>query len=194
MYILIKYRQPLKKEHKMFKHEDLEQYKNINIDIVKEAVNQAEKRLIDIIDAKKVVEKKLLHVSIILFVFGSVGLWCTISLLPQTILAYTIGLLCVLYLYGSSIWVGIKAFAISNSAYIGSNPFYWFTEDTIETDKNGYATMLGYLAIDYQCRIDSTLKAQQLKVKYLKSSIGIFTLSPVLLLLKLLIRWVRRLF
>jgi hypothetical protein len=141
------------------------QNSEINIDIIKEALKQAEKRLQDFLETKNRLNQKLF----ILFngyVPILIGLIIACFVIAQNnmeslLLFFLIPLSCF---FAVSILFFVLAFQSAQHGSLGSSPDFWLHKDTISGDQKTLSKILSYLVYSYQQRIDVSYKSNLKKM------------------------------
>jgi len=134
----------------------LEEIQNVdvNYDVMKEALQQAEKRLKDLLLTKNSLAVKsfvLLAFQLIMIVGLMYG-FNTFQAFEFRIVSYLLFFLIMACLV--NIFFSIKAFTIVDFGSLGSHPSFWLRDDTITQDKQGLAKVIAYLVHSYEERIN----------------------------------------
>jgi hypothetical protein len=155
-------------EDKMLSLEEIQNCEKININIVREAFMQAEKRLNDILDTKKQFEQKAFTL-FSGYLTGTIGLFTiAVTLFNEKsknnlFMAFIIS--GILLLVGSIfLSISLKGF---NYGYLGSTPRMWLKKYIIEGDEKSLSTMLSYITHYHQNRIDKSLNSNKIKTIFI---------------------------
>lgn len=159
------------------------QSSKINITIAREAYEQADKRLADILETKKAFEQKAFilfnaYIALALALFGAAGVIYrdpTISLIFWPFL-----------LAGSLLIVGAGCFvwALLDAGYgsLASDPDMWLNKGTIDGDDAVLGYMLAYIAYHHKHRITKSTTQNESKALLIRIGIYIGLVTPLALL------------
>jgi hypothetical protein len=160
---------------------------NVNFDIAKEALSQAEKRLSDALEAKKAVEQKAtvlfgayITISLALFGFGGT-LAKDVNTLVQAWPFFVAGLFFVI---GAAAFVYV--FRSAEYGNLGSEPSMWLESGRIDGEKDALARMLAYLAHHHANRIrisyeSNAGKSRSLHFGMIMGLVGVLVLFAAML-------------
>ena len=184
----------------------LEEIKNckINYEIIREALEQSEKRLKDYLQTMKDINQKTFiyfnaYLTIIIGLISAGYIIKDKNIYPQLldfIFIFSPFILCSLILF-------ILALHSFNYGSVGSDPEMWLEKDIIEGDKDRLSKMLGEITFYHENRIAESLKSNGKKLKFQEAGIylsilgiiasiiifpfPLFSLSPLYQFLSLLI-------
>lgn len=155
---------------------------NINGAIAREAYDQAETRLKDVLDTKRDFEQKAFalfggYVTVSIALFSTVGglaHWYGITRL-------VIGLLvaAVIFLAGSGCF--ISALLIDDYGALGSDPSMWLQSGTIDGSDSVLPLMLAYITYYHKKRIDQSITANNKKAARIRNGIVLGIFAPIAL-------------
>ena len=157
---------------------------NINEPIAREAHQQAQKRLEDVLNVKKELELKASAL------FGGYTTLALAVLALAGSLHKTLGLtvdVAGLGAAGGLLTLGAVFFVLAlkdqNYGQLGSNPEMWLTEGIINSAvDNALPAMLAYVTYHYQTRIETSIASNRKKVGWLRCGIGCGVLAPLALI------------
>lgn len=158
----------MKKE--MMSLDEIENCKNINENIVKEALDQVKERLRDLRDSKNNIEQKaflLFNGSILLLVAEVSGANIVRNTYPDAFVALKIMIPCLI--------IGVFLLALSMVGYklgaFGSEPKSWLQEGTINGKNLHLKVLLAYQVFQFKNKIELTEKSNFLKVRLIQLAI-----------------------
>jgi hypothetical protein len=157
----------------MLTAQELEKLK-LNEQFAREVLSQAEKRLADLIDAKKALDTKAtaLFAAYITLATATSGVGLTMlhnPSLEEKALPFFVASGC----FAAGAIIFIMFLKPGKFGYMGTTPKMWFTEEWVSAEGDSIAYMLAYTAIYYQKRIDNNTKA--ISARYRMFSIGMWT-------------------
>ncbi len=158
---------------------------NLNPRIVEEAHNQAEKRLLDVLETKKNHEQKAFillnaYLTLALAILGVAGsIYKSVPSDNQWIPFFIAGILLI---------TGSVLFSISltdkNYGSVGSNPDMWLNQGIIDsTNEQHLYVMLAYITFHYQNRIEVSIKSNDAKTKLIRFGMYAGIFAPVALII-----------
>jgi hypothetical protein len=169
----------------------------VNLEVAREAFDQASKRLADMLDTKKAFEQKAftlfsgyLTLSIALFgvaaaIYKDHGLSSTVISFMLVELTLIAGAVCFV-------------FALMDEKYgaIASDPNMWLNKGTIDGDDTVLPRMLAYITYYHQERIDISIESNNAKATHIRRGILLGVATPIIsgvLLLLPVERWLNAL-
>lgn len=161
---------------------------NVNIDVAREAFDQASKRLADVLDNKRAFEQKA-------FTLFSGYLTVSIALLGFSGSIYkdhgVTSLVLALLLAASPLLAGTICFvlALMDKHYgaLASDPNMWLNKGTIDGDVTVLPRMLAYITFYHQERIDVSVESNDGKAAHIRKGIFLGIAAPILLAIVLII-------
>jgi hypothetical protein len=166
----------------MLKLEELRSL-NVNFDIAKEALSQAEKRLTDALEAKKAVEQKATvlfgaYITISLALFGFGGALARDG--NAVVKAWPFLLAGIFFVAGAAAFVHV--FRSAEYGNLGSEPSMWLYSGRIDGDKDALARMLAYLTHHHARRIQISFESNARKSRSLHLGMWMGLLGVIALL------------
>jgi len=165
--------------------------RKINPEVAKEVLAQSEKRLADLLDAKKSFETRAATLltafsSLALALIGAAAAFFTNNQLQRLGLLIPIGLfLSSLPLIFSS-WCMMQTLQPARYGNLGTEPSMWLVDNFIDTDNaTALPLMQATIAWDTQQRIDSTFASNNDKASNISIGSSAALASPILLALVL---------
>jgi len=161
---------------------------NVDFDIAKEALSQSEKRLVDALDAKKMVEQKATvlfgaYVTIMLALFGvGAALAKDAHLMVPALPFFVTG---VIFMVGALYFANV--FKGAEYGNLGSEPSMWLQSGRIDGDKQEFARMLAYLAHHHAHRISISYTSNEGKTISLHFGMLMGVVGGLVLLLTMVI-------
>jgi hypothetical protein len=157
---------------------------NVNFEIAKEALAQAEKRLGDALEAKKAVEQKATvlfgaYVTISLALFGFGGTLAKDSHLAARV--WPIFVVGIFFVIGAAAFAYV--FRSAEYGNLGSEPSMWLQAGRIDGDKDAHARMLAYLAYYHAGRIQISYDSNARKSRSLHFGMMVGVIGALALLL-----------
>jgi len=165
-----------------------ELYPNINKDIVREGINQAEDRLKDCLSTKTQLEQKALiilgaYVAIQLAIFSAIAfLYKSNAINP---LFFTLLLSGLVFTVGSIYLV--LSLRASDYGTMGRSPSTWLQPDTLEGDSHTHALILAHVLHGYDHRIETSIQSNAVKSRQLIIAIVAGVSSPIVFIVTLLL-------
>ena len=165
--------------------------KTINAEVAREAYVQVEKRLADVLDARKTVEQKAtslfsayLTIALALFGVGGALLKGPVSdVLPFPF-----------FVAGAIVVVGALMFIWAiwpmRYGYVGTAASFWLEEEKIDSGPDGLPVMLLYLAQYQDERINVSLTSNRWKFLALRLGMGCGVLAAFALVAAFIVPWV----
>jgi hypothetical protein len=159
------------------------QASQINSTVAREAYNQVDRHLVDILDVRKSFEQKAatlmgayITLSVALFgiggaLFKDAGAWAKV--LPF----FGAGLIFV-----CGAWCFIVALKSGHYAALGSTPEMWLNRGTIDGDDNAMSAMLAYLTFHYSERIAICIRGNKRKARWIDAGIFLGPIAPIVFL------------
>jgi hypothetical protein len=156
---------------------------NVNLDIAREALNQASARLGDILDTKKAFEQKAFtlfsgYLTAALALFGVGGAIYKDHGVTNLVLMF--------WLTGLLLVAGAVCFvwALKDDGYgaLASDPSMWLRPGTIDGGATVLPRMLAYVTWHHQDRITASLQANKRKATLIARGIYFGIAAPVVLL------------
>jgi hypothetical protein len=158
----------------------------VNLDIAREAFDQASKRLADMLDTKKAFEQKAFTLfGVAATLYKDHGLSFTVVSFVIVELTLIAGAVCFV-------------FALMDEKYgaVASDPNMWLNKGTIDGDETVLPRMLAYVTYYHQERIDISIESNNAKTTHIRRGILLGVATPIisgLLLLLPVERWLNAL-
>jgi len=169
----------------------------VNLDIAREAFDQASKRLADMLDTKKAFEQKAFtlfsgYLTLSIALFGVAATLYKDHGLSFTVVSFVIVELTLIA--GAVCFV----FALMDEKYgaVASDPNMWLNKGTIDGDETVLPRMLVYVTYYHQERIDISIESNNAKATHIRRGILLGVATPIisgLLLLLPVERWLNAL-
>ncbi len=165
----------------MLSQEEIKKLKKINFQIVKEAFDQAEKRLKDVLDTKQQIEQKafILFNGYLTSLIGEISAAFVVKESHPNLFTF-LAILIPFFVVSLS----LIALSFNSKAYgtLGSNPSMWLEKDILEGNKNSLKIMLGYVTFHHQNRIKVSIKSNNRKLNLINYSSYISLIGLVIAL------------
>lgn len=156
----------------------------INIQIAREAYNQADKRLADILSTKEAFEQKAFtlfggYMTALLGLFTAAGVLYEQSGINKLSISFLLS--------GAMVLLGVLCFVSALKGYgygaAGSNPGMWLTKNIIDGDDDALPYMLACIIFHHQKRIKVSIESNRKKHFWISLGIAFGIASPIMLLL-----------
>ncbi len=153
----------------MLTKEAIKNLKHINMSIVREALNQAEKKLTDVIETKKQIEQKafILFNGYLTLLIGEISASFVVKTTHPNLFYFLVSLIPFFVLSLILIVVSLHSYKYGS---LGSNPSMWLEKTTLEGNENSLKVMLGYITFYHQDRIKQSIQSNDAKLMLINLS------------------------
>jgi hypothetical protein len=162
--------------------DEIKKLKTINAEIVREALNQAEKRLTDLLDLKKQVEERANNLLKFFSTLTIAGVSAASYLQAKNHEAF---IFFGVFASFSAVSMILLSFTFRGSVYgtMGSTPSMWLESKVLRGNKKTLTKMLAYITYYYQNRIDKSKRSNETKIRLVDWSENIAIAGFVIALL-----------
>ena len=154
--------------------EDIKNLPKIDLTIAKEAHAQADRRLADTLETRKMFEQKAItlfsaYIALTLALFGIAGSFHSRPFLAAGLLTIVGAILFVIALMDAT------------CGALGSDPAMWLTKGTIDADEGVLPWMLAYITHHHKERIDRSTQENNRKARLIRWGLIAGVAAPIVL-------------